>query len=35
MNMQNYKLKLFKGAMQLLLMIVCIAVAGVVSVEVL
>ena len=33
--MQNYKLKIFKSAMQLLLMIVCIAVAGVVAVEVL
>ena len=33
--MQNYKLKIFKGAMQLLLTIVCIAVIGVVSVDVL
>ena len=35
MTMQSYKLKLFKGAMQLLLMIVCIAVIGVVAVEML
>jgi len=35
MTMQNYKLKIFKDAMQLLLMIVCIAVIGVVAVEVL
>ena len=35
MTMQNYKIKLFKGAMQLLLMIVCMAVVGVVAVEVL
>ena len=33
--MQNYKLKLFKGAIQMLLIIVCIAVIGVVAVEVL
>ena len=33
--MQNYKLKLFKGAMQLLFWIACIAVAGVGFVEVL
>lgn len=35
MTMQNYKLKLFKGAIQMLLIIVCIAVIGVVAVEVL
>lgn len=33
--MQNYKLKLFKGAMQLLFWIAFIAVIGVVAVEVL
>ena len=35
MTIQNYKLKLFKSAMHLLLIIVCIAVIGVVAVEVL
>ena len=35
MSYQNYKVSLFKGSMQLLLMIVCIAVIGVVAVDVL
>lgn len=35
MSYQNYKVSLFKGAMQLLFWIACIAVAGVVAVEVL
>ena len=33
--MKNYKLKLFKGAMQLLLILACVVVIGITAVEVL